>query len=168
MIVKLKENVCIVMKEKDDRYYRDGGFGSRESHFLHSVKEELRSQGWDVIKKRMWRDGHMVDEHQQYIRDREHKFAIWWGSYQLRDAAEDFNKAGFVELTVERYGTRTTKRGKEVPINFVECGGCGAYHYAGFAGDCRDDANRFKDIPNGGVVLNDAGEDAELAEGRKA
>lgn len=164
MIVKLKEHVCIVTKEKGDRYYRDGGFGSRESNFLHNVKKELRAQGWDVIKKRMWKDGHMVDEHQHYIRDRQHTFAIWWTSYALRDSAEDFNKEGSVTLQVERYGTRTTKRGKEVPINFWECGGCGSYHYAGFAGDCRDDANRFADVPDGGVILNDADEDAEIAE----
>lgn len=37
---------------------------------------------------------------------------------------------------------------------FVECGGCGAYHRTDFTGDCREDSERFADLP----------EDAELIE----
>lgn len=30
---------------------------------------------------------------------------------------------------------------------FIECGCCGAYHRADFWGDCREDGERFADVP---------------------
>lgn len=33
---------------------------------------------------------------------------------------------------------------------FIECGCCGAYHRTDFHGDCREDSERFADIPEGG------------------
>lgn len=39
--------------------------------------------------------------------------------------------------------------------NFVECGCCGAYHRADFYGDCREDSERFDEIPTNGVEVFD-------------
>ena len=46
-------------------------------------------------------------------------------------------------------------RGAGVPSGprvstFVECGCCGAYHRTDFVGDCREDSERFADIPDEG------------------
>ena len=37
---------------------------------------------------------------------------------------------------------------------FVECGCCGAYHRTDFAGDCREDGERFYDLPDGAVLVD--------------
>ena len=33
---------------------------------------------------------------------------------------------------------------------FVECGGCGAYHRTDFCGDCREDTERYAELPDWG------------------
>ena len=64
MKVTLTETQCIVERTTDDpNFYA-------ESHFLYHVKLQLIEQGYDLIKKRMWKDGHLVDDRQQYIRSR--------------------------------------------------------------------------------------------------
>lgn len=56
-------------------------------------------------------------------------------------------------------------RGAGVPSGprantFAECGCCGAFHRTDFAGDCREDTERFNDIPDGGVEVFDEPEHA--------
>lgn len=105
MIVTLnfKNNVCRVIKESGDPYFKNSGWTLSESIFLYHVKAELIKQGYDVIKKRMWRDGHLVDETQQYIRTRSglsklNDFAIYNSQYSLWDAGIEFNHNGKVDL----------------------------------------------------------------------
>lgn len=85
-----------VERETDDRR------PSSESHLLYMIKKNLIAQGFDVIKKRMWKDGHMVSDHCQYIRSRNTKdpdaFMLWDDQYAVRDLAEDFRKNGVVTL----------------------------------------------------------------------
>jgi hypothetical protein len=109
----LKNNVCTVTKESGDPRF-SGGYALPESTFLYHVLKALKAQGYDVIKKRMWKDGHMVDNTQQYIRTRKymttpvndpHEFAIYNLCYSLEDLGEEFNKikAGeSIELAVIR------------------------------------------------------------------
>lgn len=95
---------CKVSADGNDPIFRRGGWSiDAESTFLHHVKMELIKQGYDVIKKRMWRDGHMVDETQQYIRTRNKKsgFAIYNNRYALFDAGEQFNDYNEVYLALE-------------------------------------------------------------------
>ena len=78
---------------------------SNESHLLYMIKQELIRQGFDVIKKRMWKDGHMVSDHCQYIRSRKvtepTAFMLWDGNYAVRDLAQEFNRTGKVSLLLE-------------------------------------------------------------------
>jgi len=71
---------------------------------LYQIKRELQKLGFDVIKKRMWKDGHMVSDHCQYIRSRNVKvadaFMIWDSEYAVRDLAEDYRKRGYVTLSL--------------------------------------------------------------------
>ena len=69
-----------------------------ESQLLHHVKLELIKQGYDVVKREMVKDGHLVSEGVHYIRDRKGKFAIWNGDYQVVDAAKYWNKHNHVFL----------------------------------------------------------------------
>lgn len=75
---------------------------SNESHLLHMIKKNLIAQGFDVIKKRMWKDGHMVADACQYIRSRNMKdpnaFMCWDDQYAVRDLAQDYRENGIVML----------------------------------------------------------------------
>jgi DNA-binding LacI/PurR family transcriptional regulator len=64
-----------------------------ESALMHKVKLELRSQGYDVIKKLMHKDAHMVDESQHYIRERNYAWAIYDSEWVIRRTYEDYNAA---------------------------------------------------------------------------
>jgi len=76
-----------------------------ESILLHHIKLILIEIGYDVIKKLMWKDGHMVAETQHYIRSRKvggdpEAMYIWDGRYNVRNLAEDFNNNGEVVLDI--------------------------------------------------------------------
>ena len=99
----LEKLTCIVTREPSDPIFRRGGWSDAESRFLYHVKLALRAQGFDVIKKRMARDGHLVDDYTQYIRDRNFTFCIFNCNNALYDIGEQFNQAASVSLTVERF-----------------------------------------------------------------
>jgi hypothetical protein len=107
MIVKIEGSVCIVTREPKDPKFKDSGWGSGESTLLYHVKKALIAQGYDLIKKRMWKDGHLVDDHCQYLRTRkpsgnpDKDIYVWDGNYMLRNAAEDFNSKGLMKYNVE-------------------------------------------------------------------
>lgn len=108
-----KNHACIVTKEPNDPVFKNGGFAgnrAREERFFYHIKLVLKKQGYDVIKKHMGDDGHMVTHYQPYVRtrgwltkktNRNSEFAVWYGSYQINDAAEVFNKEGLVSLLLE-------------------------------------------------------------------
>lgn len=81
-----------VTKEKGDPYFETTEWASAESTFLYYVKKELQAQGFDCIKKRMWKDGHLVDDRQQYIRDRKGEWCIYNDAWAIFDAGERFNQ----------------------------------------------------------------------------
>jgi len=106
VVLNLKSHTCTVTKEKGDPRFKRSEWASAESTFLHHVKKELIKQGHDVIKKRMAKDGHMMDDLQQYIRTRGPKspaphICIYNGSYAIYDAGERFNEDGEMTLHVE-------------------------------------------------------------------
>lgn len=96
MQVELKEHELIARKSPGDKPIRG------ESQLLHRIKEVLRKQGYDVIKKEMVKDGHMVSEGVYYLRQRQGKWAIWNSGYQIYDASQDYNKHGYTSLNVEK------------------------------------------------------------------
>jgi len=85
---------------------RDGGKKLySESVFLYHLKQALQRDGYDVIKKLMPKDGHLVADTQHYIvsHNRNHGFAIWDSAYAIRFTYEPYNQDGEVTLAVERY-----------------------------------------------------------------
>lgn len=88
----------VVREPGDKKYYN-------ESNLLHAIKKGLQEMGFDVIKKRMWKDGHMYgSDTTQYIRTR-HKgktfkpyFYVYDGRYAVRLLNEDWNEKGEVDL----------------------------------------------------------------------
>lgn len=99
--LNLEKNTCKVTKEAGDPRFTRSNWSLPESTFLYRVLQELKKQGYDVIKKRMVKDGHMVDDTQQYIRTRNYmkiseptpgEFAIFSHVYAMVDLGEEFNK----------------------------------------------------------------------------
>jgi len=86
MRVALTENNCTVIREPGDKKIYN------ESQLLHHVKLELIKQGYDVIKKLMWKDGHMVSDTCHYIRSMNGNIIIWDSQYAIRNAATDYNE----------------------------------------------------------------------------
>jgi len=81
---------------------RETGWGNGESRFLHHVRKALQGLGYDVIKKRMRKDGHYTDEvGQQYIRDAKRRWYLHAGDYPHRNLADLFNRSGRVILHAE-------------------------------------------------------------------
>jgi hypothetical protein len=103
-----------VVKEPGDPYFKNGGYAgnyARENRFFYWVKNTLRKQGYDVIKKNMGQDGHLTEDKQPYVRTRKmptdgnevdrNRFMIWYESWAIDDAGERFNKDGKVTLLLE-------------------------------------------------------------------
>lgn len=104
LIVKENQGTCTVEREDSDPKFRDSGWGNADSILLYHIKQALNAQGYDFIKKRMWKDGHLVDSDQLYLRERKSKnkrmLAIYSQYHAIRSAAQDFNEDGVVTLSV--------------------------------------------------------------------
>ena len=107
MKIELKTNSLVVTKDATDKKFH-GGWGSAESQLLHHIKKTLISAGYDVIKKRMAKDGHLYgDDTTQYIRSRKigkgtPYMMIYDGQWAIRNLATEWNETGKVTLLVER------------------------------------------------------------------
>lgn len=104
MKLEFKGNTLVVTREEGDKKYHGVKNAAGESNLLHAIKTQLNKEGYDLIKKRMWKDGHLVDDIQQYLRTRKKgagkaDIYIYNSAWAIRGAEEDYNK-GEVELTV--------------------------------------------------------------------
>ena len=107
MKTEIKESCILVIREaKDKKYY--GDFNAKgESNLLYALKKHLNAKGFNLIKKRMWRDGHLVDDCQQYLRtakktnDPHNDVMIYNSAFQIKGANDNYNK-GQVVLSIER------------------------------------------------------------------
>lgn len=91
--------------DDDPRVFWDSERGSGESRLLYHVKRALLRDGYDVIKKRKYRDGHYTDgktrDTQQYIRDRLRKWYLHAGTSPHANLADLFNCSGRIILHAE-------------------------------------------------------------------
>jgi hypothetical protein len=108
----------------------------------------------------------------------------WFPDYQITDPWEVLKNTGRVIFEPEENNKSLPKRGdvcfrcgKPDPLakgphycreckkiiraaqsarhpQFYECGICGAYHRAEWNGDCREDAERFDEIPSNAVLID--------------
>lgn len=105
MKLEFKGNTLIVTREEGDKKYYGTVNAAGESKLLHDIKTELNKQGYDLIKKRMGKDGHLMDDMQQYLRTRKKgagkaDIYIYNGFWAMRGANDDFNE-GEVILRVD-------------------------------------------------------------------
>ena len=114
MLVSIVGSTCYVYREPGDPAFRPNrsknswsppGWYAAESRLLHNVQKILNGRGYGLLKKRIWRDGHMFgSDYSQYLRSRGIKAVpslyVYHASYALEVAAESFNTLGMVELDV--------------------------------------------------------------------
>lgn len=106
MKLEFNGNCLTVVREDTDPKYYGNYNAAGESKLLHAIKKELNKQGYDLIKKRMWKDGHLVDDCQQYLRTRKKgagkaDIYIYNSSFQIRGANERYNEDDKVVLSVD-------------------------------------------------------------------
>jgi hypothetical protein len=111
MKVKLNKSSCEVIREPGDRKFYGVRNAAGESALLHAVKTILNEQvrnrnyGSDFIKKRMWKDGHLMDDMQQYLRSRKLKpgcICIFNSRWQIEGAEVEYNETGKVTLSMHQ------------------------------------------------------------------
>ena len=101
MKIRITENSLIVTREAGDpRYYGDYK-AAGESRLLYKIVRTLRKMGYDAIKKRMCKDGHLVDDLQQYIRMRDGCWCAYNDHWAIRGLNDDFNE-GEARLCIVR------------------------------------------------------------------
>lgn len=107
MKVEIIGHCCKVTAEPGDPKFYGIVNGAGESKLLHHIKKILNAQGFDLIKKRMWKDGHLMDDMQQYLRTRKKSgdplkdIYIWNGRWAIQGANDYLNQDGHVLLSVE-------------------------------------------------------------------
>ena len=106
MKIKFSKTYVDIIRELGDKkhYSSKTSWGSAESALWYAIKKKLIELGYDVIKKRMQSDGHMMgDNDTQYIRSRKFipgSIMIYDHKYAIRNLAEDWNKIGNICLAV--------------------------------------------------------------------
>lgn len=105
MKLTMSDRGLLVESEQGDTKYYGTVNGAGESNLLYAIKRQLNAEGADFIKKRMWKDGHMVDDLQQYLRMRQPDgdgvlIAIYNPRWAIEGANDALNRDGKVTLAV--------------------------------------------------------------------
>ena len=86
---------CLVKREVEEKCC------STETEFYHRLKKELQKQGHNVIKKLAYKDGHLLDQYQYYIREQKWKFCVYDSQYALRLIHKPFNNWEEITMSVQ-------------------------------------------------------------------
>jgi len=106
--ITMNETTLIIEREEGDPKFYGSREAKGESNFLYWLKGILNKEPYnlDLIKKRMWKDGHMVDTYQQYLRTRNMRkgkpyVMIHNANFMIRGIEEYWNQ-GEAVLTITR------------------------------------------------------------------
>ena len=108
MQVTISGNKCIVTKEAGDPRFSGMINAAGESRLLYHIKKILNEKGYNLIKKRMHKDGHLVSDMQQYLRtakrtgNPDKDIYIYNSNWNVEGADEVLNRDGTVILSVEK------------------------------------------------------------------
>ena len=106
--ITISETYITIERESGDPKFYGIANAKGESNFLYYLKNFLNKEPYNfgLIKKRMWKDGHLMDDMQQYLRTRKIRkgqpyMMICNGNWQISGAEEYWNK-GQVTLLIDR------------------------------------------------------------------
>ena len=108
MKLEMREHSLVVTKEPGDPRFSGIVNAAGESRLLYHIKKQLNAQGFNLIKKRMWKDGHLMDNLQQYLRtqkpsgDPSKDIYIYNSMWNIEGAEVELNKTGSVILSIIR------------------------------------------------------------------
>ena len=106
MKIVMNKNSCKVIHEKGDPVFSGIVNAAGESRLLHYVKKILNTRGYDLIKKHMAKDWHLMDDMQQYLRTRKktgrpsRDIYIYNPMWNIDGADYYLRRDGFVVLSV--------------------------------------------------------------------
>lgn len=98
-------NSLTIQREPGDPKFYGNLAAAGESALLYFLKKHLNRQGYDLIKKRMDKDGHMVSQYQQYLRSRARRgraIMIYSPIFAIKGISEPWNDGTPVTLQVVR------------------------------------------------------------------
>lgn len=104
--LNLDKHYCRITREPRDKpVYKSQHPTDPDSFLLLLVKRILnRQQNYDLIKKRMCKDGHLTDNIQQYLRSRNitnaDSFCIYWNNWAISNAIDTYRENRTVILTI--------------------------------------------------------------------
>ena len=84
-----------------EREPTDPRYGKRESLFYAHLRNKLKAMGYDAIKKRAWKDGHLVCDDMFVVRARNSDWVLYDSDYAYRLVTEPFDQKGEVHLSLE-------------------------------------------------------------------
>ena len=100
-----KSTATFIREEGDPKFYGVRN-AAGESRLFYHIVQFLNAHGFSVIKKRAWKDGHLLDEMQQYIRTRKRGVGpdlyLINPKWAIEGAEEDWNRKGCVTLAMEK------------------------------------------------------------------
>lgn len=108
MQVTFSAGSVTLQREEGDPKFHGNAYAKGEHALLHYLKKFLNARGFSLIKKRIWKDGHLMgDEYQPYLKT-PHRGAngapnicIYSGFYAIQGANERLNETGKVTLLME-------------------------------------------------------------------
>ena len=82
-----------------------------------------------------------------------HRKFAWW----VKDSKTGLGRSGGESVTLMKDGEIVAEYMGAVDTqeSFIECGCCGAYHRSTYYGDCRNNAERFDDIPWDAIIVDE-------------
>lgn len=92
MILRFDQGGLTVTREASDKRI------PKESTFYYYVVQQLRNQGYDVVRQVPSKDGHLTGA-PFYIRERKGEWALFHNEYAIVSAHEEFNKRRSIRLT---------------------------------------------------------------------
>lgn len=106
MKLEIGRRTLTAIREPGDPNYYGTRNAAGESRLLYAIRRKLNAAGSDFIKKRMCKDGHLVDDLQQYLRTRRPSSPglhamIWNPSWAIRGANDEWNEHGSAVFALE-------------------------------------------------------------------
>ena len=94
MKIQILKNKIIVKRNNTKKIYN-------ESTLFFKIKQELNNKGFDLIKKEIHKDGHMMGgDGVYYLRDRNWKYCFIDNDYQIRALYRDYNDVELQQVTL--------------------------------------------------------------------